>query len=146
MAGIQLKSDVTSIRVLEITSRIIAYIVCIGLLMGAAIITIQSFFDLLRFSLDKAIQDGLFVLILLEMFYVVRSFIKYGSINVGLVINVGIIAVVKELIFQLENISLQLASGFAMLLITMSILYYIEFKVFSHYKEAKKEKYLTKQL
>lgn len=145
MSEIKLRSQATSLRVIEIFSRIVAYLVSIALLIGAVFITADAFVNLFRFNINQAIQDALSVLILLEMFYVIRSYIKHGSINVGLVINVGVIAIIKELILQLSSITLQVATGFALLLITLAAVYYVEFLVFQKYKEEKKQKYIERQ-
>lgn len=111
---------------LELVSKFIAFVVCVGLLVASFFIVVGSFKSLLAGHIDLAVQDGLFVLILLEMFYVVRSFIQYGSINVSLVISVGIIAAVKEMIFQLPSITLQAALGFGVIFLTLALTYFLE--------------------
>jgi uncharacterized membrane protein (DUF373 family) len=144
MNEIRLKSDIKSLRFVEIGSRLLAYAVCIELLLASAVIVYQSYGDLLDLAIDKSIQSGLSVLILLEMFYVVRSFIKYGSINVGLVISVGMIAAVKELIFQLDSITLQIGIAFSLLFLALAAVYYIEFMVFEKYKKEKKQAHIER--
>ena len=114
------------VRYLELASKFIALIINVGLLASAAILTYSMFLDLFALKIDDAIQDGLFILILLEMFYVIRSFIKYGSINVSLVLNVVLIAAAKELIFYLDNLTLQLAGSFGIILASIGFVYFIE--------------------
>jgi uncharacterized membrane protein (DUF373 family) len=127
------------IAILEFISKIIATLICISLLIASAIVVIDTFTHLLTIdfragaegllfkkNVDTAIQDGLFVLILLEMFYVVRSFIKYGSINVGIIVNVGIIAAVKVLVFKLDSINLEMALSFGIVFIALSCVYLAE--------------------
>lgn len=114
------------LRFLEVLSKIIAFVVCLGLLITAVFIVINSFQALFSKQLDLALQDGLFVLILLEMFYVVRSFMRYSSINVSLIVNVGIIAAIKEMIFQLDSLDLQLAIGFGVIFVTLGFTYFME--------------------
>jgi uncharacterized membrane protein (DUF373 family) len=111
---------------LEYLSKLIAIIVCFGILLASVLIIVDTFQVLFANDIDKAIQDGLFVLILLEMFYVTRSFIKYGSINVGLVVNVGIIAAVKELVFRMNSLNLELAIAFGVIFLTLSAVYLAE--------------------
>lgn len=111
---------------LELFSKVIAFVVCFGLLTASLFIVMDSFQALFNQDLKRAVQDGLFVLILLEMFYVTRSFMRYGSINVSIVVSVGIIAAVKEMIFQLESITMQSAIGFGVIFIALSLTYYIE--------------------
>lgn len=119
-------SDTKLIHGLELVSKFIALIVCVGLLLASVFTIVDTFQVLFANEVDQAIQDGLFVLILLEMFYITRSFIKYGSINVGIVVNVGIIASIKELIFQLDSMTLQLGISFALLFLSLSIVYLAE--------------------
>ena len=110
----------------EVLSKIIAYFVCIGLLIASAIIVVTTFQSLFNQDLKHAVQDGLFALILLEMFYVTRSFIRHGSINVSIIVNVGIIAAVKEMIFQLDSLTMQIAIGFGVIFVTLGITYLLE--------------------
>ncbi|MCA9374005.1 phosphate-starvation-inducible PsiE family protein [Candidatus Peregrinibacteria bacterium] len=125
------------LTILEGFSKIIAYVVCIGLLIASSIIVFTAFQSLLNQDLKLAIQDGLYVLILLEMFYVTRSFIRHGSINVSIVVNVGIIAAIKEMIFQLDNLTMQTAIGFGVIFVTLGITYLMEV---IYYKKIFKEK------
>jgi len=127
--------DFFGVKYLEAASKIIAAVVCLGLLIASGIVIADAFANLYLLEIETAVQDGLFVLILLEMFYVVRSFIRHGSINVGLVISVGIIAVVKEMIFQLDSLSFQLAGSFALLLLTLGFVYLMEILHFQKKKD-----------
>lgn len=114
------------LKILEVVSKIIAFFVCIGLLLTSCFVVVNAFQALFSQNLDLAIQDGLFVLILLEMFYITRSFIRHGSINVSIVVNVGVIAAVKEMIFQINSITLQSAIAFGVIFITLSMTYFLE--------------------
>lgn len=115
-----------SLGILEICSKIIAFFVCIGLLLASSFLVFSAFEALFTRDLKLAVQEGLFVLIILEMFYVTRSFIKHGSINVAIIINVGVIAAVKEMVFRLESMTLQLAIAFGVIFITLGITYLME--------------------
>lgn len=119
------RSQEVPLKALELFSKVIAFVVCVGLLLTSVMIVVRAFAMMGR-DLDLALQDGLFVLILLEMFYVVRSFIRFGTINVSLVVNVGIIATIKEMIFRLDNINLQLAIGFGVIFLTLGFTYFME--------------------
>lgn len=118
--------DFPGFRVLEWISQAIAFVVCVGLLIASCILILNSFKVLFDSRVNEAVQDGLFVLILLEMFYVVRSFMKYGSINVALVVSVGVIAAVKSMIFRLDTMDLMTAIGFGVLFVTLGVLYMME--------------------
>jgi uncharacterized membrane protein (DUF373 family) len=131
------KFEKQAMNYLEITSKVIAYIVCIGLLIASGFIVYDAFKALFNWDPGLAVQDGLFVLILLEMFYVTRSFIRHGSINVSIIVSVGIIAAVKEMIFQLNSISLQSALAFGTIFATLSLTYLME-RIY--YKKIGKEK------
>ncbi|MBP7670728.1 phosphate-starvation-inducible PsiE family protein [Candidatus Gracilibacteria bacterium] len=119
---------------LETLSKYIALVVCAILLLAAGSVIWHAFSVLRLGVVDEAVQDGLFVLILLEMFFVVKSFMKYGSINVGLVINVGVIATVKSVVFRLESLNWQLALAFGIVLLSLGFVYFMETL---HYKQKK---------
>lgn len=120
------KKDLAWSRYLEIFSQIIAFAICISLLLAAVIIIFDAFAVLHERNIETAVQDALFVLILLEMFYITRSFIKYATINVGLVINVGIIAAVKEMIFKLDTMNWEMALAFGILFLSLAFVYFME--------------------
>lgn len=113
----------------------IALLLCVILIITSIIITYEALQALVVDDSNKSIQDGLYVMILLEMLYVVFSFIKYGSINVSLVINVGIIAAVKALIFKLEAIDFWTALSFTILIVGLGIGYLLEMIVFNQKKK-----------
>lgn len=115
-----------SLKFLEIVSKTIAFVICLHLLIASVMLVINAFEALFHQNFDVAIQDSLFVLILLEMFYVVRSFMRYGSLNVSLIVNVGIIASIKEMIFQLDNLNMQMAIAFGVIFVTLGLTYFME--------------------
>lgn len=122
------------IKILRFLTEIIAFILCMILIAASGLITYKGIIHIANGNVDSAILDALFVVILLELFYVIRSFIKRGSMNVGVIINVGIIASVKELIFQLDSLTLQIAISFGVIFITLGVLYVLEML---HYERKK---------
>ena len=128
-----------SLKALQVINKYIALFVGIGLIAASLLIIYHSFSELYIGNTDEAIQDGLFVLILLEMFYVVSSFIKYNSINVGLIVNVGIIAAVKELVFQFRDLDMKLAIGFSVVFLSLGALYWMEGFYYKQHKEEARE-------
>jgi uncharacterized membrane protein (DUF373 family) len=113
--------------VLQWITKAIAMSFNVALLIAAAYEVFKMFEGIYQGDIAIAIQEGLFALIILEMFYVVRSFIKYGKVNTGLIISVGIVAVVKELIFKLKTLEMTDAIGFSVLIFAMSVALYIEY-------------------
>ena len=120
---------------LRFATEFIAFVLCLLLIAASALITWDAVVGLWSGDATIAIQNGLFVIILLEMFYVVRSFIKYGSVNVGIIINVGIIAVVKELVFKIPFLDLQMALAFAVTLLSLGVVYLLETMHYNNKKE-----------
>lgn len=120
---------------LRFATEFIAFVLCLLLIAASGIITWDAVIGLWSGDATIAIQNGLFVIILLEMFYVVRSFIKYGSVNVGIILNVGIIAVVKELVFKIPLLNLQMALAFAVVLLSLGLVYLLETMHFNNKKE-----------
>ncbi len=114
------------LKCLENFGKVIAFSICFGLLLTSSFIVIDAYISLFTKDYQTAIQDGLFVLILLEMFYVTRSFMRFGSINVSIVVNVGIIASVKALIFELDKIDKDTAIAFGVIFVTLGFTYFME--------------------
>lgn len=112
--------------VLQWLTQMIAMIFNVALIVAAGSEVWLMASGIYEGNIERALQDGLFALIILEMFYVVRSFIKYGKVNTGLIISVGIVAVVKELIFKLKTLEMVDAIGFSILILSMAIALYIE--------------------
>lgn len=121
--------------VVQALTEIIAFVLCLILVASAAYLTYQAFHNLLEGASFEAILDSLFIVILLELFYVIRSFIKRGSMNVGVIINVGVIAAVKEMIFKLDSMELQLAISFGVIFLSLGLLYLLEVIHFAKKKD-----------
>lgn len=93
----------------------------LALIAASSIEIYKVVLELMDFQVSSAIQEGMLMLILLEMFYVVRSFIKYGSVNTSLIISVGIVAVIKMIIFNLSDMDLEKAIAFSILILSLSV-------------------------
>lgn len=111
---------------LKFATQIIAILLCCILIAASALITFDSVFHLLNNDPKAAILDALFVAILLELFYVIRSFVTRGSMNVGAIVNVAVIAAVKELVFKLDDLTWQLALSFGAIFLSLGALYILE--------------------
>lgn len=131
------------VRYLKVLTELVAFVLCLILIGASCMITYKAIVGLLSGDPSVAIQQGLFVVILLEMFYVVRSFIKYGSVNVGIIINVGIIALVKEMVFKIDQLNLQMAISFSIVLLSLGVVYLLETL---HFNNKKREKHMLKDL
>ena len=128
-----------AVEVLKGATEIIALFVCAMLIIASVMILWEAFRELFTGNTDIPIQDGLFVIILLEMFYVIRSFIKYGSINVSIVINIGLIAAIKELIFKLDSLTIQTSLAFGAIFVSLGFLFFAE--IFSYEKKQARTKF-----
>lgn len=115
-------------RYAQLATKVLALLFNIALLIAATIEISRMFAGLIELNITSTIQDGLFVMIFLELFYVVRSFIKYGSVNTGLIISVGILAVVEEIIFSLKTMTLQSAGALSLLLLALSVSLLLEYR------------------
>lgn len=113
--------DSTTLKVLQISTKFLAIALGAALVIASSIEIYKVSIELLDFQISSAIQEGMFMLILLEMFYVVRSFIKYGSVNTSLIISVGIVAIIKVIIFNLNTMDLNKAIGFSVLFLSLSV-------------------------
>ncbi len=130
------KGEKKLVYAFEKVGSVLAGIVSVALIGAACLMIYHSFSELLlNGDVKVAVQDGLFVLILLEMLTIIRSYLKYRSVNISLVINVGFIATLKQLVFEMESMTLEIAAAFGMIILTLAVAYYIE----SRHFEAKKE-------
>ncbi len=111
---------------LRLLTEVIAAILCVILILAAGMITYRAFMQILSNDTNAAVLDALFVVILLELFYAIRSFINRGSMNISVIVNVCIVAAVKELIFQIDSLKLQNAIAFAVIFLSLGVLYVIE--------------------
>lgn len=117
---------------LQRIAQLIAALFGAALIVAAGLEVFQVFKELYAFNINSAVQEGLFTLILLEMFYVVRSFVKYGSVNTALIICVGIVAIIKQIIFSLDSITMEKAIGLSLLFVVLTLGLYIEEKHYTH--------------
>ncbi len=112
--------------VLQRAAQVLAVLFCVSLLVAGAYEIYQVFRSLVEFNINQAIQEGLFTLIILEMVFVTRSFIKYGSVNTALILSVGVVAVVKSLIFNMVDIQLDDALAYSALILALTVGYVLE--------------------
>ncbi len=113
-------------RFLEWLTKVIALVLCLILVGASGMLTYFSMQNLFRGDTNAAVSDALFVVILLELVFVVRSFIKRGRINVGILVNVGVIAAVKQLVFALDSIEFYMALSFGIIFLSLGGLYVLE--------------------
>lgn len=122
-----MKSEpLAGMRYIQTTAQLLGLVLCVALITAATMEVWITFQELLNWNISSAIQDGMLVLILLELVYVVRSFIKYGSINLALIISVGIIATVKTIVLELGTITLEAATAYTMLFVALCVGFVIE--------------------
>ena len=108
-------------KLLQKLTVFMAFLFCCALVFASGIEVYWMITRIIDLDIHLAVQEGLFVLILLEMFFVVRSFIKYGSVNTALIISVGIVAIVKEVVFKLDSLTIETSIGYAVLFLAFSV-------------------------
>lgn len=111
---------------LEVLAKLVAAFLCLILLFASLMITYNSLQNLVNFNALQATLDALFVVIVLELCFAIRSFIKRGTINVGTLVNVAVISAVKELVFKLDQMDLPTAGSFGIIFVSLGVLYLLE--------------------
>ena len=100
----------------------------------------------LYFLFSGSIWDGeikliidkiLFIFILIEIFTILIAYLKTEHVKVERIVEVGIISLVRELIFYINSMEPNRAYAFASILLVFGILFFIE-KYFSNNNESKK--------
>jgi uncharacterized membrane protein (DUF373 family) len=84
------------------------------------------FKDLFFSDLNIIIHSVLFIFILIEMFTILISYLHKGYIKVERIVEVGIISIVREIIFNVLNVEIARLYALAALLLALGCLFYIE--------------------
>jgi len=111
---------------IEVLTKFVAIILCLILVVASGFLTYNALVHIYRVDPLQATLDALFVVILLELVFAIRSFVKRGTINVGILVNVAVIASVKQLVFQLDKMDLHTAISFAVIFLSLGGLYIME--------------------
>jgi uncharacterized membrane protein (DUF373 family) len=121
----------------DFIAKIIPYLkqvanIIIVILMLALIVTIVYklyilfFVDIAIGNFDGIINDLLLTLIFIELFTILYSYLEKHYIKVERVIELGIISVVREIIFKVNEIQANKIYAIAVLLVSFGLIFYIE--------------------
>jgi uncharacterized membrane protein (DUF373 family) len=92
-------------------------------------------YELFYESARVLIDSILFLFILLELYTILIQYLRKGYIKVERIVEVGIIAVVKELMFHISDLNMNSMIGISSILLSLGALFYIE-KHFSKQRNA----------
>ena len=84
------------------------------------------FVDLINGSFQSIIDDLLLTLILIELFTILYSYLLKHYIKVERVIELGIISLVREMLFKLNEFETSKIYAVAALLVSLGIIFFIE--------------------
>lgn len=77
-------------------------------------------------DLRHTVDSILFALILVELFTILRKYLEKGYIKVERVIEVGIISIIREIIFRLFEMPVESIYAISILLLTLGALFFVE--------------------
>ncbi|MDD9954194.1 MAG: phosphate-starvation-inducible PsiE family protein [Candidatus Woesearchaeota archaeon] len=79
-------------------------------------------------NVHVAVDLVLFMLILLELFMILVTYLKYHHIKVMRIVEIALISVVREVIFKVFEVDAMKLFGLAALIVSLAVVYYIERK------------------
>jgi uncharacterized membrane protein (DUF373 family) len=102
-----------------------------ALMIGVLVVIIRQLYhlfttDLFSAEIKSAVDNGLFILILLELFVVLLFYLRNHHIKVERVVEVGIISVVRELIFHALDMEVLRLFALSGVLLVLGLLFFIE--------------------
>jgi uncharacterized membrane protein (DUF373 family) len=125
---------ITEFRILGYFEKLLNVLIFI-LLIALTLIIFKELYQLFAYEFFTAdvkelIDSVLFVFILIELFTILFSYLKKGYIKVERIVEVGIISLVRDVIFHISSFEIMRIFGIAALFLTLGFLFYIE-KYFS---------------
>ena len=112
---------------LDVILHLIIFLLIIATL-GTIFIEMYKLFvvELITGNVRVIIEHILFTFILIELFTILHSYLIKHYIKVERIIEVGIISVVREIVFQVFEIEVSRIYALAVLLIALGALFFIE--------------------
>lgn len=109
------------------TANIITTILMIVLVLTIAYkLYMLLFVDFFGGDFPSVINDLLLILILMELFTILYSYLKKQYIKVERVIELGVISIVRELLFRIDHYSHSKIYAISVLLVALGIIFFIE--------------------
>lgn len=113
------------------TIKVISNIIIILLILALVItilykLYILFFVDLISGDFQSIINDLLLILILIELFTIMYSYLQRHYIKVERVVELGMISIVREMLFKIETFEANKIYAVAVLLIAFGGLFFIE--------------------
>ena len=101
------------------------------LIFALLVIIIKKLFelvikDIMSASVMSAVENVLFILILIELFTILYAYLKNHYIKVERVVEVGIISLIREIMFKVESLDPIRVFAIASLLLVLGILFFLE--------------------
>lgn len=106
-------------------------VLVVFLIIALLVIIIRDLFflfahDLPYEKMSYVIGQILFILILLELFTILITYLKTEFIKVERVVEVGIISIIREIIFHVLDIDVSRMYGLSALLVVFGIIFFVE--------------------
>ncbi len=118
-------------KLLKYLEGIFHYVVIFLIFMIIVVIgkeILISLNGLLTADIGKLLNDILFLLILIELFTILYAYLKEHSIKVERIVELGIIAVVRETIFRMDEMPIDRIYAFSAFLVVLAVIFFVERK------------------
>lgn len=101
------------------------------LILGVLLLILKQIWTLVTFSGHSgthAIDTILYIVVLMELFIILFHYFDNHHIEVARVVEIGIISLIREIIFKVEALEVMQLFAIATLLLVLGALFYIEKK------------------
>jgi uncharacterized membrane protein (DUF373 family) len=113
--------------ILKTISNIIIILLIVALMATIVYkLFILYFYDIASGNFQNIINDLLLLIILIELFTILFSYLQKYYIKVERVIELGMISIIREMLFKVQEIEVDRILAVAVLLISFGILFFIE--------------------
>jgi uncharacterized membrane protein (DUF373 family) len=113
--------------ILKTISNIIIILLIIALLVTIVYkLFILYFYDIASGNFQNIINDLLLLIILIELFTILYSYLQKYYIKVERVIELGMISIIREMLFKVQEFEIGRIMAVAVLLVSFGILFFIE--------------------
>ncbi len=112
-------------------------VVSIILLAGVMLVGVLEIIQLIQFfignNVSGAIGSILYIIIIIELFVILTDFVLERHISITRVIEIGIISLVRDIIFKFEKLQADTMLSIGIVLVALAIMFWVT----RHYQEHK---------
>jgi len=120
--------EISNNYILKFFSKIINLMVY-TLLVGVIIVALVELFRLISIffsgTISGAISIILYIIILIELFVILTDFIRNKHISLSKVVEIGIISLVRDVIFKFDELGPDMLFGIAAVILSLGLVFWV---------------------